>query len=170
MEVELLTEARERAGLTRAELARRSATSRPTLSAYEHGRVSPTIDTLARILAATGHRLGVVRSPEWHEVHVGRGRVAHVADELPRLDTTDAVATVELPLHLDWSSRNRTVDLADRRRRLRAYEAILREGRPADIERYVDGALLVDAWDELVLPRPIRAAWQPVIDQARGHG
>jgi len=170
MEVELLTEARERAGLTRAELARRSATSRPTLSAYEHGRVSPTIDTLARILAATGHRLEVVRSPEWHEVQVGRGRVAHVADELPRLDTTDAVATVELPLHLDWSSRNRTVDLADRRRRLRAYEAILREGRPADIERYVDGALLVDAWDELLLPRLIRAAWQPVIDQARGHG
>jgi len=29
-----------------------------------------------------------------------------------------------------------------------------------------DGALLVDLWDELVLPREVRAAWQPVIDGA----
>ncbi len=28
----------------------------------------------------------------------------------------------------------------------------------------VDGALLVDLWPELVLPRDLRAAWQPVID------
>jgi transcriptional regulator with XRE-family HTH domain len=170
MTVGLLTEARERAGLSRAELARRSATSRPTLSAYEHGRVSPTIDTFERVLAATGHHLEIIRSPEWREVPVGRGRGAHVPDDLPRLATNDAVATVELPLHLDWSSRDRTVDLADRRQRLRAYEAILREGRPADIERYIDGALLVDAWEDLVLPRFIRTAWQSVIDQARGHG
>jgi len=166
----LLTEARERAGLTRAELARRSATSRPTLSAYEHGRVSPTLDTLERVVAATGHRLEIVRVPQWAEVSIGRGRVAHVVDALARLATHDAVATIELPLHLDWSSRDRTADLSHRQQRLRAYEAILREGRPVDIERFVDGALLVDAWDELVLPRPIRAAWQPVIDEARGHG
>jgi transcriptional regulator with XRE-family HTH domain len=166
----LLTEARERAGLTRAELARRSATSRPTLSAYEHGRVSPTVDTLERVLAATGHRLQAVRSPKWSEVQAGRGRVAHVPDELTRLTADRAVATVELPLHLHWSSRVRTVDLADRRQRLRAYEAILREGRAADIEGYIDGALLVDAWDDLVLPRSIRAAWQPLIEHARGDG
>lgn len=170
MEGTLLGQARVRAGLTRAELARRSATSRPTLSAYEHGRVSPTLDTLQRVLAATGHRLEVVRSPEWHTVEVGRGRVAHVPDGLHRLATTDAVSIVELPLHLDWSTRDRTVDLSDRRQRLRAYEAILREGRPTDIEQYVDGALLVDSWEDLVLARSLRAAWQPVIDQARGHG
>jgi hypothetical protein len=32
----------------------------------------------------------------------------------------------------------------------------------------VDGALLVDCWDELVLPRELRQAWQPVVDGARG--
>jgi hypothetical protein len=55
-------------------------------------------------------------------------------------------------------------DLADRRRRARCYEVVLREGSPADLLRFVDGALLVDAWADLVLPRELRAAWQPVID------
>lgn len=155
--------------MTGAELARRSATSRPTLSAYEHGRVSPTLDTLKRVLDATGHRLEMVRALVWHTAEVGRGRVAHVPDGLARLAIADALSIVKLPLHLEWSVRDRTTDLSDRRQRLRAYEAILREGRPADIERFVDGALLVDAWDDLVLPRSLRAAWQPVIDQARGH-
>jgi hypothetical protein len=31
---------------------------------------------------------------------------------------------------------------------------------------YVDGALLVDLWPELVLPRDLRAAWSPLINQA----
>lgn len=136
----------------------------------EHGRVSPTLNTFERVLAAAGHRLEVVRIPRWTRAPVGRGRVAHVPDELPRLSARDAVATVELPLHVDWSSRDRTVDLSNRAQRLRAYETILREGHPRDIERYVDGVLLVEAWDDLVVPRALRAAWQPVIDQARGHG
>src|SRR5690606_29920004 len=45
MSGELLTRARRRAGLSKAELARRSATSRPTVSAYEHGTKSPSLDT-----------------------------------------------------------------------------------------------------------------------------
>lgn len=135
-----------------------------------HGRVSPTLDTLERILAAAGHRLEVVRLPRWTEVPLGRGRLARVPDELPRLDLPEALATIVLPLHVDWSSRDRTVDFAKRPQRLRAYEAILREGQRQDIERFVDGALLVDAWNDLVLPRAVRAAWQPVIDEARGNG
>jgi transcriptional regulator with XRE-family HTH domain len=170
MAMSLLTEVRQRAGLTVTELARRSATSRPTLSAYEHGRVSPRLDTVERVVAAAGHGLRAVRLVQWRLVSVGRGRVATVPDELPRLDLSDAVATVDLPLHIDWSSRNRSVDLSNRSQRLRAYEVILREGRQRDIERYVDGALLVDAWEELVLPRAIRAAWDPVIEQARHRG
>jgi hypothetical protein len=44
------------------------------------------------------------------------------------------------------------------------YELVLREGAPEDVLRYLDGALLVDLWNELVLPRDVRAAWSPVID------
>ena len=45
---------------------------------------------------------------------------------------------------------------------------LLQEGRPADILAYVDGALLVDLWDDLVLPRAVRSAWAPVIHASRG--
>ncbi len=48
---------RREAGLTQAELAARSGTSQPTLSAYEHGRKAPSAQTLQRILAAGGARL-----------------------------------------------------------------------------------------------------------------
>lgn len=70
-----------------------------------------------------------------------------------------------MPLHLDWSRRGRSVDLADRNQRARAYELVLREGRALDIESIVDGALLVDLWDDLVLPRRLRTVWQPPIDE-----
>lgn len=156
--------------MSKAELARRSGTSRSTLSAYEHGRVSPTLDTLERVLSSARQRLELAPTPTWSEVDVGRGRVAFVPDVLWRLETGAAIGRVELPLHLEWSRENRTVELWNRGRRLRAYEAILREGRPVDIERFVDGALLVDAWDELVLLMALRAAWQPLIDAARSDG
>jgi hypothetical protein len=40
---------------------------------------------------------------------------------------------------------------------------VLQEGTPADILAYVDGALLVDLWEDLVLPRSVRSAWAPLI-------
>lgn len=54
-----LREARQRAGLTQAELARRAGTSQATISAYEHGRKEPSVETLGRLLAASGARLTV---------------------------------------------------------------------------------------------------------------
>jgi hypothetical protein len=91
-----------------------------------------------------------------------------VPDGLPDLPAPDAVRTLELPLHLEWSRPGRTVDLADRRQRARAYERVLRVGRPIDIESIVDGALLVDIWDELVLPKRLREAWDPIVNVASG--
>jgi hypothetical protein len=52
--------------------------------------------------------------------------------------------------------------------RARVYEIVLQEGRPADILAYVDGALLVDLWDDLVLPRAGRSARSPVISPPGG--
>lgn len=163
----VLTEAREAAGLSKAALAALAGTSRTALSAYEHGRVSPTLDTAERILAATGHQLAPVPVIEWHEAPVGRGRTVPVPDRLPMLPARLALRRLVLPLHLEWSQPGQVVHLADRRQRARAYEVVLREGRSADIESIVDGALLADMWDELVLPRALRAAWQPLIDEVR---
>jgi len=166
VERSLLASVREESGLTQTDLAERSRTSRPTLSAYEHGRISPTLETFERILAAAGFRLGAIPLLRWQEVDVGRGRVCAVPDRLPDLPVEEAMRTVDLPLHLDWSRSRRVVDLADRHDRARTYEIVLREGRPSDIASIVDGALLVDLWDEIVLPTRLRAAWQPLIERA----
>ena len=70
---------------------------------------------------------------------------------------------MRLPLHLNWSDPGRVFRLSNRRERARAYEIVLREGTPADIQTYVDGVLLVAIWKELTLPRDIQRAWEPLI-------
>jgi hypothetical protein len=37
--------------------------------------------------------------------------------------------------------------------RARFYELVLREGSPANVLTYIDGALLVDLWPDIVLPK-----------------
>ena len=54
-----LRDARRRAQLSQAELAHRAGTSQATISAYESGRKQPSVETLSRLLAATGSRLAV---------------------------------------------------------------------------------------------------------------
>jgi transcriptional regulator with XRE-family HTH domain len=56
-----LRAARRAGGLTQAQLAERTSTSQATISAYESGAKQPSVDTLSRLLAATGARLAVVR-------------------------------------------------------------------------------------------------------------
>lgn len=80
-----------------------------------------------------------------------------------------ALGRVRLPLQLNWSQPGREFDLSDRRQRARVYEIVLREGTGQDISDYVDGALLVDLWPDLILPAPLRRAWQPLIDTVRGN-
>lgn len=165
MTVGLLERVRQEAGLSQQELAARAGTSRPTLSAYEHGRKSPTLATVERLVDSAGFELTVEPRVTFHEVPLPRGRPIFVADRLWRLPIKAALAEVTLPLELNWSRPGAAFRLSDRRRRARCYEVVLREGTPDDILRYVDGALLVDLWSELVLPRAIRDAWEPVIDE-----
>lgn len=166
---ELLTQVRHAAGLSQGETARRARTSRPTLSAYERGRKSPTLATAQRLLAVTGHELAVTPLIDVVEHVTPRGRLVAVPNALPRLPIQQALARVTLPLHLTWSPVPRVYHLADRRQRARVYEIVLREGGPADIRTLIDGALLVDVWEELVLPRDVRTAWSPVISAALDH-
>jgi transcriptional regulator with XRE-family HTH domain len=168
MSVSLLEQVRQQAGLSQGELAERAGTSRPTLSAYEHGHKSPTLATVERLVDGAGFELTAQPKVTFGEVALRRGRPVFVADRLWRLTVEEALAEVTLPLELNWSIPGSTFRLSDRRQRARCYEVVLREGMPADIRRYVDGALLADLWTELVLPREIRDAWQPVIDRASG--
>jgi transcriptional regulator with XRE-family HTH domain len=53
----LIRDARERHGLSQATLARRAGTTQKQVSRIERGEISPSIATLARLLAALGERL-----------------------------------------------------------------------------------------------------------------
>lgn len=56
---QLLRDARQRSGLSQAELARRAGVAQSVISAYESGRREPALRTLSRLVAATGQRLTV---------------------------------------------------------------------------------------------------------------
>jgi transcriptional regulator with XRE-family HTH domain len=159
----IIERARRGSGLSQRELARRSGTSQPTLSNYEHGTKSPTLAVAERIVNSSGFELDLVPRVEF-TIHSGaRGEPFVVPDRLWRLDTPSAFATVTLPQHLHWSGPSRPYNLRNRRDRARVYEIVLREGEPGDLLAHVDGALLVDLWDELVIPKAIRSAWEPLI-------
>ena len=160
----IIERARRGSGLSQRELARRSGTSQPTMSTYEHGTKSPTLAVAERIVNSSGYDLDLTPRVTF-TAHVGaRGAPFVVPDRLWRLDPADALATVTLPQHLHWSGHARPFRLRDRHDRARVYEIVLREGEPADLLTYVDGALLVDVWDDLVVPAAIREAWEPVIN------
>jgi transcriptional regulator with XRE-family HTH domain len=164
--VALLERVRHEAGLSQEELAARAGTSRTTLSAYERGRKSPTLATVERLLDSAGFELTVQPHVTFSQVPMRRGRPVFVADRLWRLPIKQAFADVTLPLTLAWSRPGTAYALRDRRQRARCYEVVLREGLPADILGFVDGAMLVDLWVDLVLPRELRNAWQPTITRA----
>jgi transcriptional regulator with XRE-family HTH domain len=168
MAVDLIRRARDAANLKQAELAKLAKTSRPALSAYEHGQRSPTMATAQRIVEAAGFELTIEPRIRFELHTTARGRPFHVPDHLPRLSTSAALAQVRLPLHLNWSDRGRVFDLSDRRQRARVYAIVLREGTPADLLEHIDGVLLADLWEELVLPREIREAWTPLIRGGNG--
>ncbi len=70
--------------MTLRELGDRARTSHSTLSAYESGRTTPTVDTLDRVLRAAGFDAEVVLS-----VRVGAGRSERIARGQELLDVLD---------------------------------------------------------------------------------
>ena len=55
----VLRDARTRARLSQADVARRSGVAQSVISAYESGRREPGVQTLARLVEATGHQLAL---------------------------------------------------------------------------------------------------------------
>ncbi|MEV4010718.1 helix-turn-helix transcriptional regulator [Nonomuraea angiospora] len=152
---QLFKQARHAASMNQRVLASVSGTSRTTLSAYEHGRKSPTLETAGRILDAAGFRLALEAKVEF----AGGGRAFHVPSRLWRLPVGAALGVVRL--------RERVYDLADRQARRAAYTVLLCEGEPQELLDHVDGVLLVELWGELELPAEIRAEWGPLVEEAR---
>jgi transcriptional regulator with XRE-family HTH domain len=145
-----------------------AGTSRPNVSAFEHGRRSPTLDTLERLLAANGQRLVAISVLDFEQHVDRRGKPFFVPNQLPQLSPAASRARVTLPKRVSWSGPQGKWDLADRSQRLLAYQLLLAEGDPVDISTFVDGTLLIDLWSEMFLPDEIRTAWQPLVDQVLG--
>ena len=58
-----VAEARARAGLSQAQLAKRMKTTQSTIARLESGRGRPSTRTLSRFAKATGHRLKISFEP-----------------------------------------------------------------------------------------------------------
>lgn len=71
-----------------------------------------------------------------------------------------ASGKVGLPLHIRWSGPPIVYDLERPKDRARVYEQVLREGTEEDVQFYVEADQLIDMWDRLVLPPPVRRAFE----------
>jgi transcriptional regulator with XRE-family HTH domain len=86
----LIRIARRQAGLTQTELAQRASTSQAAISAYESGRRSPSVETLARILGAAGFELRMrLEPPDMHDAS------RHAAEALLPNEAVDAFSAAE---------------------------------------------------------------------------
>lgn len=94
-------------------------------------------------------------------------RPVAVPEDLDDPSLRKASGQVELPFHVRWSGPPITYDLNDRADRARVYKQVLREGTESDIRYYVDAGQLYELFDELVLPPPVRRAWEGWL---RRHG
>lgn len=159
-----LRQARLAAGLSQRALADHAGVARPNVVAYERGRREPLFDNGVDLLEATGAQVLIEEPVRW--TWSDGLRPYAVPSRLWRLNPDIALRRLEIGQPLWWSGPERSFDLARRHERLRAYEILLREGSPTDIEGAVDGLLLLEAWADLVLPRALRDAWSEVLSPA----
>ncbi|WP_017936136.1 helix-turn-helix domain-containing protein [Nocardioides sp. Iso805N] len=155
----LLEIARRHRGLTQAELAAKAGTSQAALSAYERGLKSPSLKVASRIVEAAGCNLNLCLHIDWVEHRVPGVDPFWVPNLLWNVDMPDCFATLDIPDLINDGSMKQW-DMRDREQRKGVYEQLVRCGLPQQMIRWVDGPLLVDLWDELDLPEPVRKAWR----------
>ena len=74
--------------------------------------------------------------------------------------TGPTAGVVELPITIDWGPK-RAYDLGRDADRRVVYEMVLQEAADAEeVARYVNGAVLVQVWPRLWLPRRVRQRWE----------
>ncbi|MFJ9391306.1 helix-turn-helix domain-containing protein [Nocardioides sp. NPDC101246] len=156
----ILRTARRAAGLTQAELARLAGTSQATLSTYERGRQAPSLKTVGRLLAAAGFDLALAPLVDFEEHQRPGIEPFWVPSTFWRVHTPDCFATIGVP-DLTGDTDQHEWDLRDRAQRRRAYEILILHALPQSMIRWLDGALLIDLWDDLDLPDVVRNAWTP---------
>jgi transcriptional regulator with XRE-family HTH domain len=85
MKIQRLVRAtRRKAGMTQRQVASAAGVPQPTVARIESGAVSPRVDTLARLLAATGHELS-------YEPRLGEGIDRTAIRERLRMTPADRI-------------------------------------------------------------------------------
>lgn len=159
--------ARKAHGWTQTRLAKAAGTSQATVSAYERRAKSPSLGVIERLIGEVGYALRLDHAVDFNRFFDGE-RTYWIPDRLWRVEPRLCFSKVKFPDAVahresgEWLQRY--FDRADRRR---VCQYVLQAGIPIWIWRWVDGAILVDLWDGLDLPRQLRIEWQPLIDHAR---
>lgn len=157
--------ARRGSGLTQAELAARAGTTQSAVSMYERRRKVPMLDVAERLVQAAGADLGMVTTVVWEVDFLPGLKAFWYPDRLWRVEVPGCFDTVVMPDLVGHTDKGEW-DLRDRTNRRRLYENLMVEGDQHIMMRWVDAALLVDVWSELVLPEKVRAAWVPAVEAA----
>jgi hypothetical protein len=116
---------------------------------------SPTLKVASRILEAAGFDINLRVHIDWVEHHPPGIVPFWAPDLLWTVEAPDCFATLVMP-DLIRDTGMREWNMRDREQRKGAYEQLIRRVAPHHMIRWMDGALLVDVWDELDLPGPVR--------------
>ena len=122
-----------------------------------------------RKLGEKGYVLETSPRPAIRKISEAERKPDSLPESLPALPPDRTTCMVQLPSRINWSEPHRIFNLADREDRLHAYSLLLRSGKRADIEAYVDGPGLVELWPELDLPRDMRRRWAPLVAKLQSH-
>ncbi|MHB1527376.1 MAG: helix-turn-helix domain-containing protein [Candidatus Dormibacteria bacterium] len=157
--VTLLRTTREGAGLSQRTLARLAGTSQAAISCYERGTVSPSVRTLARLLAACREGTAKPEGGQW---------AAHIRPVLGRFPMT--AREWECRPYFMWSSDTSWREVANalqgsnvpRRRAMLA--TVLDEAKWDDIWRLVSPTLIASELDALRIRR--KSTWRFFLEHA----
>ena len=158
--------ARRAAGLSQRRLAEIARTQQSSVSEYESGRKSPTLEVVERLLDAADAELAVkpvVFFDYRKDPEIGSFAVP---DRLWSVPIPDCFARVQVLKYIFHTDDNQIWDLSDATHRIAYYELVLVHGLYDMLLDSVDGVLLLQAWPHMNLPDVVRGAWQPVIDAA----
>jgi transcriptional regulator with XRE-family HTH domain len=163
--------ARRAAGLSQRRLAEIARAQQSSISEYERGRKSPTLDVVERLLDAADHELVAKPKVFWSLVKDPDVGSFWVPDKLWSVPLPACFAKVQAFKYVfpteateDWTTFIRAWDLSVHDERTDYYELVLPHGLDTMIEASVDGLLLIQDWPQLNLPGAVRSAWQPIID------
>lgn len=162
----VIESARRAAGLSQRRLAELARTQQSSVSEYESRRKSPTLEVVERLLDAADAVLAVKPMVFFDLIEDPVVGSFWVPDRLWSVPIPDCFARVQVLKNFFHTETHQIWDLSDPSERTAYYELVLLHGMDNQIQDSVDGVLLIQAWPHMNLPVVVRAAWQPVIDEA----